>query len=235
MSISDLFPAIWKDLPDPRLHGTSSDVSALIELSEHDWRKILGKHLCDSSEPWQDVLAADALRVLSLAPNGPFDQPPLKGATAQVIAGLFDEIRQSLCRPLVVLYDCVRPAGKTFRPGKRWLLVLPSGGVSLVWALRPQNQLKTCYFLGCVGVQQIKERWKRAVRYYVQEFGQFNPQTQQYCLPDVKCHREKEVLGQGDEYRYNFRFVTPTEWGFAGSTPGSPWSPPRSSWMREDG
>ena len=135
--------------------------------------------------------------------------------------------------PLLLLFDCLPSNIRPAKPGRRWLLVTPSGACAIVWAGTNCNSVRTYYFTGAVSVEPRNNRWREAVRQHVQEYAKYDPFTKKYILPPGD-HRVE--IGVAEELRYHMRFLTPNSWGFQGDAINSPWGNlPVGVWLVGDG
>jgi len=214
-----LFPIRWNDLPDPR-PATAEGATAVVELHEAEWRKVVQKHFTNSKEPWGETLGQT---VLSDVVAG--DAADAMRTALEVI---HNQCAATLRRPLVILYSCLglRISGQ----GHRWLLILPCGALAIVWAEKLSNRLKTCYFTGAVAVKPREKRWRHALRQQVQEYATFDDQARVYRNPAGNERREVSVVGGTCELRYAIRFNAADAWGFASSETGAEWRSPKWDW-----
>ncbi len=227
------FPCRWGDLPDPRANGITNLSKVVIEFHESDWRKVVGKHFANCKEPWKDTIPLNVLQTL-VASEGVGS-----GAGLEINIGLAlinKQIKECLNRPLVMLYSCV---SQQFRgQGRRWVLLLPNGAVSIVWVEKTIIRLKTCYFTGSVAVKPKEGRWRHTLRQLVQEYATYNESTSRFVYPDKSKLLNVSILGTPTEIRYAIQFAKPKWWGFASfkpsefasSKPYEPWQPPIWSW-----
>ncbi len=233
MGNESLFPSLWENLPHPGKGGPGASATTVIQLDESHWRKIVGKHVCNRSEPWAEVVLAADLAIIRASPQGPFDEPPLRESTVRMLHWLAQQISASLDRPLVLLYDCLRSDRHPAQLSHRWLLVTPSGASAVIWGKESGNSLRTCYFTGGMAVESRNDRWREAIRQNVQEYAQYDPSIKKYVLPPSTHWVEK---GVPPEHRSHMRFVTPASWGFQSDAFKSPWKPMGSGiWTGESG
>src|SRR5437867_12962197 len=115
MTTDSLFPYRWNELPDPAAADAPNGPITAVELRDRDWRKIVGKHFSDSSEPWRDTIPMAALKALQASPHGPFDAEPIRQATIDALARLGQEFAACLNRPLAILYSRLQANGRQNR------------------------------------------------------------------------------------------------------------------------
>ncbi len=225
MTGNELFPCHWMDMPDPRVNGMPSSATTVIEFHESDWRKVVGKHFANSKEPWSEIIPTNVVQAL-VSGRGVVDGRGEPSSTA--LAAIREQVKTCLARPLVVLYSCI---GQQVRgQGHRWVLLLPSGAVSVAWVEKTMARLKTCYFTGSVAVKPKEVRWRHALRQQVQEYAAYDESTGSYVYPDEKLRREVSLAGAAAELRYAIQFAKPEWWGFASTKPGEPWQRPKWNW-----
>jgi len=223
MANESVFPHQWNNLPDPRPTAVEGAMTA-VKVHEPDWRKIVQKHFASSREPWIDTLGRALLDVV-----GPHDAGEATKAAIEVIRR---QIAASMRRPLVILYACLGP--RIRGQGRRWLLVLPCGALTVVWAETAANRLKTCYFTGAVAVQPKGKRWRHALRQQVQEYAAFDEQAGVYRYPAANDRREVSVVGATSELRYAVHFNAPDAWGFTSNDSGAEWRLPNWNWLQSE-
>lgn len=227
------FPCRWGGLPDPRANGITNLSKVVIEFHETDWRKVVGKHFASCKEPWSDIIPVNVLQTL-VASGG------IGSASSREIiialALINKQVKECLDRPLVILYSCV--SQQFTGQGRRWVLLLPSGAVSIVWVEKTIIRLKTCYFTGSVAVKPKEGRWRHTLRQLVQEYATYNESTSRFVHPDKSKLLNVSILGTPTEIRYAIQFAKPKWWGFASfkpsefasSKPYEPWQLPIWSW-----
>jgi hypothetical protein len=233
MAIDSLFPYRWDQLPDPAATNAPNGPRTQVELLERDWRKIVGKHFTRSSEPWGDILPASTFDVLKGSPYGALDSRPMREATENALSILGHEVAASLRRPRAIVYSRLQQHGSHWRPIRHWLLLLPCGALAVVRAGPQSNFLKTCYFLGSVGVIAKEERWRIALGRIVREqkYATFDESTNDFVYPAMQDLRQVANLGQAAELPYQITFVTAQSWGFIAPLAGSPWRLPIGDWI----
>ena len=98
------FPIYWDKLPDPR-PSAANGATTMIEVQEAEWRKVVKKHLANSSEPWTDTLGSDILGAVVNSEDS--------AATRHVLDLLRKQCARSMGRPLGrVDIPVVRKSGK---------------------------------------------------------------------------------------------------------------------------
>lgn len=225
---------VWENLPDPST-SVLPGAEANVIVPERMWRKFVGKHVCNSREPWSDVFGEPTVNALKATPHGPFSQGPAAEASQQALGTLESEVRRSLSRPLVLVYTSLREHGID---GQRWILPLQSGAIAVVYVGAAKKTLLTCYFTGAASVDPPgrsnpafkARRWKTALKQLVYEHTDADPVSQRRLLPDRRYRREKSVIGGQPELCIDIRFVDPRLWGFAGDAAGSEWATPNWAW-----
>ena len=206
----------WPDLPDPRDPEAPAGARIAIALHVNAWIHIHEKHIRSSLEPWEEMLSEQVcgqLRQMELAGS------PDTEAARQAWEAIGKEIRQSLERPLALLYG----KGKSGRRrGQVWLLVLPGGATAFVCGRKQKGFLMTCYYpqTACV-VTDRSSRWKQVVKMILWRYCPRSADQRSLCLPGPE--HSVEVRSEKADYRYGFRFVTPQTWGFLSAASGSPW------------
>lgn len=230
--------AVWRNLPDPTPNVSPGSTTGIV-VPERMWRKFVGKHVCNSREPWADVFGEATVKALAATPHGPFTEGAAAEATAEALAALEREIRKSLSRPLVLVYTSLRERGVD---GQRWIIPMPSGAIAVVYVGAAEKSLVTCYFTGAASVDPIgtansafrARRWKTTVRELVREHAVFHLADRRFRLPHAGHRREKSIVGGQSEMCLGIRFIDPVIWGFASSTSGSDWTPPDWTWPALD-
>lgn len=222
MANESLFPQRWNDLPDPRPTAGAS-ATAVIEVGEREWRKIVQKHFANPKEPWSEIFTSV---------SWPWDSPEMIQAVTTALVAVREECLSTLRKPMVLLYSCV---GRQIRgQGHRWLLVLPCGALTVVWAENMTNRLKTCYFTGATDVKPKGKRWRHALRQQVQEYATFDEHAGIYHYPAADDRREVSVVGATSELRYDIQFNAAETWGFASNEPGAQWNWPNWNWENQE-
>ena len=215
----------WPDLVCPAPPPDRTDIT----LSGEAWRHIFTKHIAAGREPWGELLPAETFAALAAA-------DPAEGfqnATVAAAVGVLEwQVRESLARPLALLYE-VRRAGMTGgHPRRRWCLVLPAGATAYVAARGGNhNFLVTCYFPKASVVETHRERrWRRVVRRLVLRYGTWDVQLGAIRLPDEKTVRHYSAQRPTGELHSAIRFVNPTTWGFCPELAGVPWRGRLAPW-----
>lgn len=220
MSGKSLFPVLWDRVPDPTSADAPNGLRVSVELREAHWRKIIGKHFSqkDHPEPWHDVLVPNDLATLLKSPYGPWADGPLLAVAVSVLRSLEHEVRRSLERPLALTYRSLEQIGETAQRSNCWHVILPSGAVAIIRRKECDIFLKTCYFTGAVAVIEVRRRWRRAAQRAVEEYSEYDEQRDEFIIPGPRHHKD-----YGTELRFDFRFATPSQWGFSGDGVGSCW------------
>lgn len=223
MASKVLFPCRWEEMPDPRSPDGAGSTT-VIEVGEPEWRKIIQKHFGNSKEPWAAAIARIALNHSSSEDEN--------AAVTAALAAVQNECVSTLRKPLVIFYSCIGP--QIQGQGHRWLLVLPSGALTVVWCEKEVHRLKTCYFTGAVAVKPRETRWWHALRQQVQEYAVLDEQSSRFRHPEPSDRREVGVVGGTSEMRYAIHFVAAAAWGFSSSEPGAGWRSPIWNWTNEE-
>jgi hypothetical protein len=217
------------DMPDPRVNCVTGAATMVVEFHESDWRKVVGKHFANSKEPWIDTIPTNIMQAL-VSGGGIVDEHAQESGLA--LATIREQVKACLKRPLVILYSCI--GEQIHGQGHRWVLLFPSGAVSIAWVEKNKARLKTCYFTGSVGVRSKEGRWRHALRQQVQEYATYDKSTGKYVYPDPKMRREVSVAGTAAELRYSIQFARPEWWGFVSTEPGEPWQQPMWNWHLQE-
>ncbi len=177
------FPCRWEEMPNPHSRDGAGSTT-IIEVGEPEWRKIVQKHFANSKEPWAAAIAQIAMKNSSSEDEN--------AAVAAALDAVRDECVSTLRKPLIILYSCV---GRQIRgQGHRWVFVLPSGALAVVWREKEVHRLKTCYFTGAVAVKPRETRWRHALRQQVQEYAVLDEQSNRFRYPRPNDRREVNVV-----------------------------------------
>lgn len=214
----------WGDLMCPAPPPTCTQV----HLSGAAWRHLLTKHVLNDREPWCDVLSAETRDVLAADPDRSFRN----AAVAAAVGALEHQVRESLARPLALLFEVRRLGGAGGAPGRRWCLVLPAGAIAFVAARGGANNfLVTCYFPKASAVERDRQRrWRRVVRRLVLRYAVWDAQLGAIRLPNDVAILLHPAKGPTEELHSAIRFATPSTWGFCPELDGIPWRGRLASW-----
>ncbi len=214
--------AIWEELPDPTDPAAPEGQKSWMAVPLSTWQHILEKHIRREKEPWKEVLSRPVWTALQNQPVESSHETPEGQAT---LAMLESQVRQSLERPLVLIYG-VRPVDARQQVKKIrywvWGMVLPSGATAYAHQSSSQVELKTCYFPKPANVKQDRgQRWKHTVK---QLLWRYCPRGEgRLQLPAAEHQVLVRPAGERPQYRSRIRFVTWRTWGFLSEEPGSPW------------
>lgn len=226
---------IWEELPNPRSPDAPNGDRTCVSLFMENWRKIVGKHFHDRSEPWRELLGEDVLQSVTASPYGPYDREPLKQAITAAGTIIGRELRDGLSRPLVMTHETMepipapKPNGPRYRSVVKWMIILPSGALAVVSEGKKRgNVLRTCHFSGTASVETDSEsRWNHAACAAVRKYAKKDSESGKYFLPPW-LHGVEE----NGELRFGICFVTPRQWGWKDDSPDVPWSEDLPPWPR---
>jgi hypothetical protein len=215
--------AVWSNLPDPRTAPDMSSGTISVYVTDAALRHIVDKHIAPEQEPWNDVFFRDQRKALLDWARGQLGSRP-EGNFAAALEVLERQIRDSLRRPLVLLY-LRRRAGQ--QAENIWCLVTPAGALAVLKEFPGKVSLTTMYFLRNCAHYLKEERWRAVIRFLVFLYselreGRLYPPSPEHC---------KELSWKGgSERRWRIRFITLESWGFSPETPGNPWTGRLKDW-----
>lgn len=210
----------WRGLPDPRPenHGRRLE----IEFPKRAWSHCL-KHWTACDEPWEDEFGADVVRALRASGDETLSDPAVLG---RVLTVLREQATETLRRPQVML---LRYCGK-LNKGQRWMLVLPSGALAVLYGGNSRLVWITCYYFRAAAVEKRRRRrWQIAVRHLIRVYVPIQGNPPRCLLPD---ENEEFTIAKKDTAIKvcHRRFVAPNNWGFCEELTGTPWRGRLSSW-----
>ncbi len=197
-------------------------------LSRAVWGHILTKHVIDDREPWRDLLPAGTREALAAHPTESLQSAPVAAA----VGSLECQVRESLARPLVLLFEVQKPGASGGRGRERWCLVLPAGATAYVAARGGTNNfLVTCYFPRESAVERDRQRrWRRVVRRLVLRYAVWDAQLGAIRLPDAGTVQLHPAKSPARASHSAIRFVTAATWGFCPELTGVPWRGRLTPW-----
>ena len=218
------FPVFWRELPDPRTPAAAGNRTAVI-VNRAAWEQHVLRHVIDRRQPFAGLLETATVETLRTAQAAGTTAPQV---VQQALGQLETEVRRSLGRPLVILYEA-RDQDLAAGNGRQvWLLVLPCGATAYVHQggegrYGQGGFLATCYFPRAAVVEPNSERrWICVVRWLVQRYGILDP-----CQGLLPAHAQHVVRVNENntvrELRSAIQFVTLATWGFRVDLAGSPW------------
>lgn len=212
----------WSDLRDPRPEATGK--MFCVNFSQAAWYHCL-RHWVNPKEPWKDVFGAQILAKLQAGSDatGVPDQKTVEDA----LRILHEECRESMHRPQV-LFVRRDSHGKS----SNWLLVLPSGSLTIMRGNIPSLRVVTCYFLApvCV-VNNGRQRWQVAVTTLIRRYVPLVGDPPQWLLPEENAAFDRIAReGQVVEHVVRRKFFTPETWGFCPDLRGCPWRGRLPTW-----
>jgi len=212
----DFFPVVWRDLADPSDPRAPQGQRTIVKLSAQAWNHIVDKHVANPMEPWDDLLSRTVREAV-------VQHDANNSAVRQAVDRLGEQIRQSLERPLALLYRMAGAGGR-----RVWLLVLPSGANAVVH-VKGRPRLVTCYYPRVATVEDNREcRWRRVVAQLVWRYGKVS--GRQVLLPSSDYQVSVTGVDGRKELRRAIRFVTPEMWGFVPNMRGCPWQGQLDVW-----
>ncbi len=218
----------WGNLPDPRDPNAPDGARTEIRLDRQAWKHILKKHVFPGREPWDDVFSPAVFHCLVSSATTEFVE---NATVAEAVTDLERQVRESMNRPLVILYERARLRWGDYEPRSSWLLVLPSGAIAHVHQKNSCNRMATCYFPSYAVVHNVGAvRWRKVVAHLVVKYGIFDTERKAVRLPEPHTVKLVSVRGAVEEFRSSIRFVTPSSWGFSIELDGSPWRGRLASW-----
>ncbi len=211
----------WGDLHDPRPESARTSIT----LGDKAWRHIVEKHIVPGREPWGNLFPDEVFKNL-MGACVPVD------LTDPAVTVFEEQVRQSLERPLVLLYEVRSLGGAQQEPLQTWCVVCPAGAVAYV-ADRGKhgNYLLTCYFPKAAAVERNREqRWRRVIRALVVRYGVWDSEQRALRLPEEHIIRFSPKNGPVRQLHSAIRFVTPASWGFCPELAGVPWRGRLTAW-----
>jgi len=171
----------------------------------------------NEGEPWGDLLTPTVLEKLLEAWYGREEDAEV---ISEAVGKLEAEVRESLKRPMVILYQA-KKVGESRR--KVWLLQLPSGATLYAKARSKAAYVCTCYFPSVSGViKNGQKRWKNVAAKLVCRYAQRTEDGRQ-LIPPSAGHSVSIKHETTSEKRRDIVFVILKTWGFALDSPGYPW------------
>ncbi len=223
---------IWDDLPDPRDPRTPAGARTSVVLRRRAWRHIFEKHILPREEPWADIFSREVLRQLFQTKCDPTSSEPV---LTEAVRRLGDQIRASLERPLVLIFEARGIGEEEKRPLRSWILVLPSGATAYVHEKKERKRLATCFFPSYALVLDNKTaRWHRVVQCLVGRYGVFDLEHHAVRLPDANTVKTIRKGKSYQELHSGIRFVTPENWGFCTNVEGAPYRGRLGEWPAAD-
>jgi len=215
----------WSDLPDPRVDSGRTELT----ISFQAWQHIVAKHIVPGNEPWDDVFPKEVLNALAKSAQSAHGPSSMPEGVSEAFGW---QVRETLSRPLVLLYESHTLGSPMGQPFRMWCLVLPAGATAYVRDQGKQgNSLRTCYFPTTMVVERnSQQRWRRVVRQLVIRYGIWDRDLGAVRLPADQTIRFSPCKGPVRELRSAINFVTPASWGFCPNVSGCPWGGPPQSW-----
>lgn len=220
----------WTDLPDPR--NPDEGQTLIVLFTARNWEHCC-KHWLNREEPWKEEFGADAIAELR---KGVPASTPLPPVVERVLAVLYRQTRDCLERPQAIVCRAVveKPNGKSQGRKKlvKWILVLPSGAMTILSGRGDTYRWVTCYFPAEKAVNKNRRyRWQATVRRLIRLYVLLPGNLSSVTLPDkhVEVIR-RDARGKILERLREMTFLTPETWGFCGDLPGSPWRGRLPSW-----
>jgi hypothetical protein len=218
----------WTELPDPRDLCAPVGVRTKVMLDRHSWKHIVDKHVLPGREPWGDVLSTDTLRKLCKVGSPVSFADPV---VADAVARLGKQVRETLERPLALLFEARRLGGSGPTPPSRWMLVLPSGATAHVHETKKDNRLVTCYFPSyALVIRDRGFRWRHVVSHVVWRYGVVDMHRRALLLPTESTVKPAPQKGLVKALHSAIRFVTPASWGFCQELDGCPYRGRLDEW-----
>jgi hypothetical protein len=223
--------ATWPSIRNPASYLGGAPAKCDVVVLESALIHIYGHHLMEGQEPeceplWQSWLTPgllDALRVV-FADAGA--QGVRHSVFQRVVKILESAARQSVERPLVLLYRQRRPTEPPDRGIEHWILVCANGALQIMRERSGDAFLKTCYFPRPLQyLNTADRRWAYAVKHLVETYA---PRHQRWRHLPSASHMVQFKNG----VRSGFRYVLPETWGFQRD---GRWRIPTGPWMPDGG
>ncbi len=201
---------IWQGLRDPR---SDCGKAGAVTMPRSSWQHTAERHICRSVEPWDEVFPAEIVTALQRFGR---NQETLSCEQWEIASNLLGEqVRQSLDRPLVILY-LQRQFYQDEPYAERWLLLLPCGGLMAIRSVQHGGSVLTCFFMEQSGRgHQLDNRWKYALFFLRNKYSEQDPKTGRRHPPHP-AYAVPIPRRLADEDRAEICFVTEHEWHLPG-------------------